>query len=138
MIGGRSIVVSAMLCLLCACGAPPEQRARVGSDSVREVSASELKSWMSSGQPLTLIDVREDNEWEAGHAATAIHAPRWTLSGKIAAIAPEKTARIVLYCRSGVRSAAAASTLKRLGYSNVFSLAGGFQSYQSAGLPAQR
>jgi rhodanese-related sulfurtransferase len=93
------------------------------------------KRWIAT---VTLIDVREDNEWQGGHAASAMHISRWTLSGNIGTVAPDKTARIVLYCLGGVRSAAAAATLQRMGYTNVFSLTGGFRNYQLAGLPIQK
>lgn len=108
------------------------------SEQIREISASQLKDWMTAGQALTLIDVREDDEWQAGHAATAMHIPRWTLSGKIGTVVPDKTDRIVLYCLGGVRSAATAATLQKMGYTNVFSLTGGFKNYQLAGLPIQK
>jgi rhodanese-related sulfurtransferase len=93
---------------------------------------------MTTGQAFTLIDVREDNEWQAGHAAAAIHISRWTLSGRIGTVVPDKTARIVLYCLGGVRSAAAAGALQKMGYTNVFSLTGGFMHYQLEGLPIQK
>jgi rhodanese-related sulfurtransferase len=93
---------------------------------------------MSTGQPLTPIDVREDNEWQAGHAATAIHIPCMALPGAIGTAVPDKTARIVLYCLGGVRSAAAAGALQKMGYTNVFSLTGGFMHYQLEGLPIQK
>jgi rhodanese-related sulfurtransferase len=51
---------------------------------------------------------------------------------------PDKTARIVLYCLGGARSAAAAASLQKKGYTNVYSLAGGFKNYQLAGLPIQK
>ena len=63
------------------------------TEQIKEVSTSQLKDWMTAGQPFTLIDVREDNEWQAGHAAAAIHISRWTLSGKIGTVVPDKTAR---------------------------------------------
>ena len=105
---------------------------------IKEVSVPQLKTWMDSGQKLMLIDVREDNEWQAGHAASAIHIGRGTLEGGIEKAAPDKAQRVVLYCRSGARSALAADTLQKMGYSNVFSLAGGFTAYQAAGLPSQK
>jgi rhodanese-related sulfurtransferase len=74
----------------------------------------------------------------AAHAAAAIHIPRWTLSGKIGTVVPDKTARIVLYCLGGVRPAAAAASLQKMGYTNVFSLTGGFKNYQLAGLPIRK
>jgi rhodanese-related sulfurtransferase len=108
------------------------------SEQIKEISTSQLKAWMTTGQRFTLIDVREDNEWQEGHVATALHIPRWTVSGRIGTVVPDKTARIVLYCLGGARSAAAAEALQKMGYRNVFSLTGGFQNYQLAGLPMQK
>ena len=105
---------------------------------IKEVQVPQLKTWMDSGEKLLLIDVREDNEWQAGHAASAIHISRGTLESGIEKAAPDKAQRVVLYCRSGARSALAADTLQKMGYSNVFSLAGGFIAYQAAGLPSQK
>jgi len=105
---------------------------------IREIDAAQLKTWLDSPDKLLLIDVREDSEWQAGHAAAATHLSRGILDARIESAAPEKAARIVLYCHSGARSALAADTLRKMGYRNVFSLAGGFQSYQSAGLPVQK
>jgi rhodanese-related sulfurtransferase len=67
-----------------------------------------------------------------------MHISRGTLTGRIGSVVPDKTARIVLYCLGGVRSAAAAETLQKMGYTNVYSLTGGFKNYQLAGLPVQR
>ena len=105
---------------------------------IREVSATQLKTWMDSGQKLMLIDVREDSEWQAGHATSAIHIGRGTLEREIEKAAPDKAQRVALYCQSGSRSALAADTLQKMGYTNVFSLAGGYTSYQAAGLPSQK
>jgi rhodanese-related sulfurtransferase len=131
-----------ILSLLCSCrsssGPASLPPARDASDRIKEVSTSQLKDWMSTGQPLTPIDVREENEWQAGHAATAIHIPRMALPGAIGTAVPDKTARIVLYCLGGVRSAAAAGALQKMGYTNVFSLTGGFMHYQLEGLPIQK
>jgi len=140
--------VTLILSPLCAChaaGAPRQQASKTEastpatgvSERIKEISTSQLKGWMTSGQKFTLIDVREDNEWQAGHAATAMHISRGTLAGRIGIVLPDKTARIVLYCMGGVRSAAAAETLQKMGYTNVFSLTGGFKNYQLAGLPIQ-
>jgi rhodanese-related sulfurtransferase len=139
--------VALALSLSCACGpsGEPERsgqgfsiRPQDASIQIRETSVSQLREWMATGQTFTLIDVREDNEWQAGHAAAAMHVSRRLLPGGIATIAPDKNARIVLYCLGGVRSAAAAAILQRMGYLNVFSLAGGFKSYRLAGLPVER
>ena len=147
--GARWIAHAALvLGVLCACrpalaagqqvtqkesSLPPKD----ASERVKEISTSQLKEWMTTGPKFTLIDVREDNEWQAGHAAAAIHISRWMLSERIATVVPDKSARIVLYCLGGTRSAAAAVTIQKLGYTNVFSLAGGFKNYQLAGFPIQ-
>jgi rhodanese-related sulfurtransferase len=105
---------------------------------IKEIRTGELQQWMSAGQQFTLIDVRQDNEWQAGHAAAAIHVSRWELPRSIETIVPDKTVRVVLYCGSGVRSAAAAVGLQRMGYTQVYSLAGGFNGYRLAGLPVEK
>ena len=141
--------VALILSLFCSCrsSGQPEQQdsqresstpAKDATEQIKEISTSQLKDWMTPGRTFRLIDVREDNEWQAGHAAAAIHISRWTLSGKIGTVVPDKTARIVLYCLGGVRSAAAAASLQKMGYTNVFSLTGGFKNYQLAGLPIQK
>ncbi len=141
--------VALTLSLFCSCrssGGPEYQAsqresstpAKDASEQIKEISTSQLIDWMATGRTFTLIDVREDNEWQAGHAAGAIHISRWRLSGEIGTVVPDKTARIVLYCLGGARSAAAAVTLQKMGYANAFSLAGGFRNYQLAGLPVQK
>jgi rhodanese-related sulfurtransferase len=105
---------------------------------IKEITAAQLKAWRDAGQPLTLIDVREDSEWQAGHAAGAVHIGRGILEWEIEAAVPRKEASIVLYCQGGARSALAADTLQRMGYTNVVSLAGGFGGYQAAGLPQRK
>ena len=141
--------VALILSLLCSCGSSgqPEYQAsqrqfstpaKDASEQIKEISISQLKNWMTTGLAFTLIDVREDNEWQEGHVATALHIPRWTVSGRIGTVVPDKTARIVLYCLGGARSAAAAEALQKMGYTNVFSLTGGFKNYQLAGLPIQK
>lgn len=105
---------------------------------ITEADTAQLKTWLDSDAKLILIDVREDGEWQAGHAAAAKHIGRGILERDIEAAVPDKGARIVLYCGGGSRSALAADTLQKMGYKNVFSLAGGLRSYQSAGLPVQK
>ena len=105
---------------------------------IKEMSAGELKALQSSGEQFTLIDVREDSEWSAGHAAGAMHLGRGVIERDIEAKVPQKDAKVVLYCHSGSRSALAADSLAKMGYSNVYSLAGGITAYQSAGLPMEK
>ena len=100
---------------------------------VREVSVEETLERMKTGA--NLIDVREDNEFEAGHAADAIHLGRGVIERDIVEKFPEKSAELILYCGGGFRSALSADMLQKMGYTNVFSMAGGWKAWKDAGAP---
>lgn len=82
-----------------------------------------------------LIDVREDNEWAAGHAEGAIHLGKGIIERDIESKIPDKTTTLVLYCGGGFRSALAADALQTMGYTNAISLDGGWRAWVEAGLP---
>jgi rhodanese-related sulfurtransferase len=92
---------------------------------------------VSNEKPL-LIDIREDNEWAAGHAAGAIHLGKGIIERDIETKVPDKSAKMVLYCGGGFRSALAADALQQMGYANVISLDGGWKAWQQAGLPVEK
>jgi phage shock protein E len=94
---------------------------------IREISPDEAGILVASGA--LLLDVREEKEFKAGHIPGANHLSREYLETRIPEIAPEKSASIVCYCAIGHRSAIAADTLQKLGYSNVASIAGGLKAY---------
>lgn len=103
-------------------------------ESVREVTVQELETTPLSPSSV-LIDIREADEWNAGHAAGAIHLSRGVLEKEIEQKVPDPDAPILLYCAGGKRSVLAAQSLQRMGYTNVASLAGGFTDWQKARLP---
>jgi rhodanese-related sulfurtransferase len=82
-----------------------------------------------------LIDVREDHEWAAGHAAGAIHMSKGTIERDIEVAVPDTSAKMVLYCGGGYRSALVADALQKMGYRNAISLDGGWRAWNEAGLP---
>jgi len=84
-----------------------------------------------------LIDVREDNEWAAGHAAGAIHLSRGIIEREIETTFPGKDTKMVCYCGGGYRSALVAESLGKMGYTNVWSLDGGWRAWNEAGLPVE-
>ena len=102
---------------------------------VREVTVAEARERLASGGDTRLIDVREDNEWQAGHAAGATHLGRGIIERDIEKEVPDKGAELILYCGGGYRSALAAVNLQRMGYTNVHSMAGGWKAWQEAGAP---
>jgi rhodanese-related sulfurtransferase len=95
---------------------------------VREISVAAARERMNHGA--SLIDVREDNEWEAAHAAGALHMGRGIIERDIETAIPDKNAELILYCGGGFRSALAADNLQKMGYTNVFSMAGGWRAWQ--------
>ncbi len=104
---------------------------------IRTIDMEELKRMRESGQPFRLIDVREESEWAAGHAAGAIHLGKGIIERDIETAVPDHEATLVLYCGGGYRSALAADNLRKMGYRNVISLDGGWRAYRDSGLPVE-
>ncbi len=100
--------------------------------AVTEVTAREVQDQLGRGEEIVLVDIREQNEWNLGHAAPAIYIGRGVLESQIEARVPRE-ARVVLMCASGNRSALAARVLDEMGYANVASLAGGFRDWVASG-----
>ena len=100
---------------------------------IREVSVAETQQRMAENRDAVLIDVREDNEWNAAHAAGAIHLGKGIIERDIERTVPEKDTELILYCGGGYRSALASDALQKMGYTNVFSMAGGWKAWQEAG-----
>jgi rhodanese-related sulfurtransferase len=98
---------------------------------ITEIGAAATIAKQQAGGSVVLIDVREDREWNLGHAAGAVHMSRGTIESKIDAAVP-RDATIVLYCASGNRSALAAESLLAMGYTNVASMTGGFRGWVDA------
>ena len=101
---------------------------------VREISVADTLEHMAKGAKL--IDVREDNEWFE-HAADAVHLGRGIIERDIIQTFPEKDTELVLYCGGGFRSALAADMLQKMGYTNVWSMAGGWKAWKDAGAPIE-
>jgi rhodanese-related sulfurtransferase len=105
---------------------------------IREIDIEEYKRLRESGEAGQLVDVREEHEWQAAHAAGAIHLSKGTIERDIETAIPDKNARLVLYCGGGFRSALAVDNLQKMGYPNILSLDGGWRAFESSGLPLER
>ena len=103
--------------------------------AIREVSVSDTLERVQDGAGL--IDVREDNEYAAGHAAGAEHLGRGVIERDIVAKHPDKNEELILYCGGGYRSALAAVNLQKMGYTNVWSMAGGWSAWKEADAPVE-
>lgn len=105
---------------------------------VREMTLDDWRQRSATGEPLHLVDVREDREWLAGHAQGAEHIGRGVLERDVVARFPDKDTPLVLYCGGGFRSALAADNLQKMGYRQVWSLAGGWKAWLAADLPIEQ
>jgi rhodanese-related sulfurtransferase len=102
---------------------------------VPEVSPMEASKRLSAGA--LLIDVRESEEFAQAHAQGAIHLSKGVLELRIEGVAPNPDTSILCYCGGGSRSLLAADNLKKMGYTNVASIAGGLRAWKEAGLPLE-
>jgi len=100
---------------------------------IRELTVAETQQRLEQNADAKLIDVREDNEWEAAHAAVATHLGKGIIERDIETTVPDKTTELILYCGGGYRSALAADALQRMGYTNVYSMAGGWKAWRESG-----
>lgn len=100
---------------------------------VKETDVAGARERVEGGA--VLIDVREDSEFNMGHALGARHMGRGIIERDIVQTIPKKDTELILYCGGGFRSALAADNLQKMGYTNVWSMAGGWHAWEEAGAP---
>ena len=99
---------------------------------ITEVDTATAQTQISAGG-VTVLDVREPDEYAEGALVGALHIPRGHLEAQIEGRILDKESPVIVYCAGGVRSAFAAKTLAELGYSNVLSMAGGYGKWKDEG-----
>lgn len=118
----KSAVAVAAICaavILTACGARPGQ----DGNGARKISPEEAKEMMDNGG-VTVVDVRSREEFDEGHIPEAVLVTNETIGSEAPEELPDKDAVLLIYCRSGRRSAQAAEKLSGLGYTNVYDFGG--------------
>ena len=100
---------------------------------IKEVDIHQVKQWLDSDKKFSLIDVREDREWTAGHLPRSIHIGKGIIERDIEQAIPDRNSTLVLYCGGGYRSALAADSLQKMGYTDVASMSGGWRGWTAAG-----
>ena len=105
--------------------------------NIQEISLQETAAALERGDTL-LIDVRDPDERQEGHIPGAKNFSRGTVELEIEEAAPDLSTPIITHCGGGGRSALAAESLQRMGYTNVKSMAGGFKAWKAAGLPTTK
>ncbi len=105
---------------------------------VKECTVADVAQLRSRGEKFILVDVREDNEWDADHLPGAIHLGKGIIERDVEKEIPRHDEKIVLYCGGGYRSALAADNLQKMGYTNVISMDGGYKGWKSAGYAIEK
>src|ERR1700751_2306208 len=99
---------------------------------IDEVDPAAVREQVGNGA--VVVDVREPEEWSAGHIPGAVHVPKSYLESRIEGTVPDRSGHVILYCASGNRSAWATRTMvEDLGYENVESMTGGFTLWKDRG-----
>ncbi len=100
---------------------------------IQELDIATVKNMQDQGEDFTLIDVREDSEWQQGFLPGAIHLSKGIIERDIEKMIPNHNQKLVLYCGGGFRSALAADSIQKMGYKAVWSMDGGFSAWSQAG-----
>jgi rhodanese-related sulfurtransferase len=106
-------------------------------EHIIEIPPAEARKQVEGGEAV-LIDVREEGDWQEGHAKGAKHLSRGVIELEIEEQIPDVTKPIICYCGGGSRSALVTESLQKMGYQNVRSLAGGLRAWKEEGLPTEK
>jgi rhodanese-related sulfurtransferase len=105
---------------------------------VRELTVAAVKAKLARRERFHFFDVREESEYERDHLPKAVHLGKGIIERDIEQRVPDADAEIILYCGGGYRSALAADNLQKMGYTNVWSMDGGYRGWRDAGLPLEK
>ena len=102
---------------------------------IEEMSVAEARARLRANPKTVFMDVREDNEWQKSHAAEAVHLGKGILERDLERLYPDPQTEIIMYCGGGFRSALTADVARKMGYSRVYSLIGGYKALVAADWP---
>lgn len=105
---------------------------------IKELTLADVQPRVMKKEKFLLIDVREESEFAAGHIPGAVHLGKGIIERDIEMKVPDTSTELVLYCGGGYRSALAADNLQKMGYTNVWSMDGGYRAWKDAGLPIEK
>jgi rhodanese-related sulfurtransferase len=102
---------------------------------VKELTIEEAREHLARNPNAVLMDVREDLEWQKGHAKEAVHLGKGVFERDLEKMCPDANREIIMYCGGGYRSVLTASVAQKMGYRNVYSLTGGYKALVKADWP---
>jgi rhodanese-related sulfurtransferase len=105
---------------------------------VTEIGIADARVRLVAHPKTILIDVREDHEWQAGHATESVHLGKGILERDLEKLYPDPDTEIIMYCGGGFRSALSCDAAQKMGYRKVQSLIGGYKGMVAAGWPVKK
>jgi rhodanese-related sulfurtransferase len=102
---------------------------------VKEITLEQARERLRANPKAVLMDVREDTEWQQGHAAEAVHLGKGVFERDVERLFPDPSVEILMYCGGGYRSVLTCDVAQRMGYRNVSSITGGYKEMLAAGWP---
>ena len=105
---------------------------------VAECTVADVQARLAAGDRFTVVDVREESEYAAGHVPGAVHLGKGVIERDVEKTIPDPATPLVLYCGGGFRSALAADAIQKMGYTAVVSMDGGWTGWTAAGLPVEK
>lgn len=105
---------------------------------VKELNIDQARERLKQNPNAILLDVREDLEWQNGHARGALHLGKGLLERDLEKTIPNPSTEIIMYCGGGYRSILTAEAAQKMGYTNVFSLSGGYKGLVAAHWPMEK
>jgi rhodanese-related sulfurtransferase len=105
---------------------------------VKEITIDQARERLKANPNAVLMDVREESEWQKGHAAEAAHLSKGILERDLEERFPDPNTEIIMYCGGGFRSALTADAAQKMGYKNVTSLIGGYKGLVAANWPMKK
>jgi rhodanese-related sulfurtransferase len=103
--------------------------------TVKEITPLEARERLARNPKAVLIDVREDSEWQKGHAVEAKHLGKGILERDLENMIPDPNTELLMYCGGGYRSILTAANAQKMGYGNVSSIVGGYKAMLQKGWP---
>ena len=132
-VGNHPFLFTALIVLILMFLMNESRRKLLGFKEVKPAAAVSL----INGEDALMLDVREEKEFGEGHVVNACNIPMGVLEGRVADIEEYKTKPVIVYCRTGQRSAKAAAILKKQGFTSIYKLSGGMLAWQDANLPVE-
>ena len=144
----RKLIVALLAILILAgCSAPaaaPALQPRLHTEAVKTIDVASLPrdvdvqttAALREQPDVMILDVREQDEWNAGHIPGAVFMPMGEVPNRLSEIPTDKT--VIVQCRSGNRSSQVTDFLVKQGFTNVHNMSGGINAWQSAGLPVEQ